>query len=394
MRGTEPHRVVVAGAGVAGLEAVLALRDLAEERVEVEVLAPEREFSYRPLAVAEPFETAEPHRFELAGLLAEQAVAHVEDALAAVDPVRGIARTASGRSRPYDALVVACGARPHEALPGALTFRGGEDREAFRALLGELAAGSVRRVVFAVPAGKAWPLPLYELALMTRAYAAAHGADAELALVTPEPEPLGVFGGPASEAVRRLLEEQAVRLVAGAYPVAVDSGGLATTGGGRVEADRVVALPRLEGPRVRGLPHDAEGFIPTDLHGSVRGLTGVYAAGDAAAYPIKQGGLAAQQADAVAEAIAARAGAAVTPRPFRPVLRGLLLTGGAPRFLRADVAGGCGETSIAAAEALWWPPSKIAGRYLGPYLAAHAGIALPEPPAGPGAVAVEVELED
>ena len=98
-------------------------------------------------------------------------------------------------------------------------------------------------------------------------------------------------------------------------------------------------------------------------------LPGVYAAGDGTNFPIKQGGLATQQADAVAEAIAAEVGAPVEPEPFRPVLRGLLLTGGDDRFLRHAVAGGGGEGEVAA-HTLWWPPTKIAGRYLAAYCSA------------------------
>ena len=134
-------------------------------------------------------------------------------------------------------------------------------------------------------------------------------------------------------------------------------------------AERVVSLPRLRGPLLTGLPQDPDGFIPTDLHGLVDGELDVYAAGDATTCPIKQGGVAAQQADAAAEAIAARLGAPVDPRPFRPVLRGLLLTGGEPRFMRAEVSGGEDHPPAAADHALWWPPSKIAGRWLAPYLA-------------------------
>ena len=109
------------------------------------------------------------------------------------------------------------------------------------------------------------------------------------------------------------------------------------------------------------------------------GARGVYAAGDATAFPIKQGGLATQQADAVAEAIAVDLGFRRDARPFRPVLRGLLLTGGAPLYLRAEL-GPAGEVRAArhapaaiageaSSRALWWPPGKIAGRYLAPYLA-------------------------
>jgi sulfide:quinone oxidoreductase len=99
----------------------------------------------------------------------------------------------------------------------------------------------------------------------------------------------------------------------------------------------------------------------------------VFAAGDATAFPVKQGGLAAQQADAVAEAIAASAGADIDPRPFRPVLRGVLLTGGSARYLRSDISGDAGDDSTVAAQALWWPPNKLCGRYLAPYLSSQIG---------------------
>jgi sulfide:quinone oxidoreductase len=94
------------------------------------------------------------------------------------------------------------------------------------------------------------------------------------------------------------------------------------------------------------------------------------------AFPVKQGGIASQQADAAAEWIAALAGVEIEPRPFRPVLRGLLLTGLSPRFLRSDVLDGSSEVDM---EPLWWPPGKIAGRYLAPFLAEHFGLSA-EPP--------------
>ena len=131
----------------------------------------------------------------------------------------------------------------------------------------------------------------------------------------------------------------------------------------------MVSLPSLVGPQLAGLPADANGFIPVDLHGLVQGEQDVYAAGDATTSPIKQGGVATQQADAAAEAIAARAGADLEPQPFRPVLRGLLLTGATPRYMRAEVSGGRGEEWRVSDHALWWPPSKIAGKRLAPYLA-------------------------
>ncbi|HEX6023463.1 MAG TPA: hypothetical protein VFZ00_15825, partial [Solirubrobacter sp.] len=112
-------------------------------------------------------------------------------------------------------------------------------------------------------------------------------------------------------------------------------------------------------------PYDVRGFIRCDRHGKVFETTSVWAAGDAIAFPVKQGGLASQQAVAAAESIAARAGADVTPRPFRPVLRGVLLTGRGKAWLRKEIDSAEGE---AERRALFWPPTKIAGRYLSPYL--------------------------
>jgi sulfide:quinone oxidoreductase len=99
----------------------------------------------------------------------------------------------------------------------------------------------------------------------------------------------------------------------------------------------------------------------------------VFAAGDATTFPVKQGGLAAQQADAVAETIAASVGINIVPRPFRPVLRGMLLTGGRAWYMRADISGGASTDSMISSAPLWWPPNKLCGRYLAPFLSSRVG---------------------
>ena len=119
----------------------------------------------------------------------------------------------------------------------------------------------------------------------------------------------------------------------------------------------------------------------------------MFAAGDATTFPVKQGGLAAQQADAVAEAIAASAGEDIDPQPFRPILRGVLLTGGPARYLRADISGAGGDDSILSEEALWWPPNKLSGRYLAPYLSSQLGEAADVMPQGEHAIRVETSLD-
>ena len=165
-------------------------------------------------------------------------------------------------------------------------------------------------------------------------------ADVKLALVTPEVEPLHLFGGEASAAVRALLEARGIVVHTRAYPAEAREGELLLVGGDILPADRVVALPRLQGQRIGGIPQTFEGFIPVDPHGRVIGLADVYAAGDITTFTVKQGGIAAQQAEAAAESIAAASGVAIEPRPFRPVLRGLLLTGDGPQYLHGELKGG------------------------------------------------------
>ena len=174
--------------------------------------------------------------------------------------------------------------------------------------------------------------------------------------------------------MRQLLEERGIALHTGSCPVELVDGELRLVPEGTIAADRVVALPRLRGPRIDGLPQTVEGFVPVDAHGQVHGLADVFAAGDITSFPVKQGGIATQQADAAAETIAANAGADLAPQPFRPVLRGLLLTGRQPRYLKHEMTGGAGDVSVASPEPLWWPPAKIVGRYLAPFLGACAGV--------------------
>jgi sulfide:quinone oxidoreductase len=387
----ERARVLIAGGGVAALEAALALQELAGDRVSVALLAPEHHFWYRPLAVAEPFQLGKVQHLELGPLAIEAGATFTPGALVSVDAERRVAYTLPGGAVPYDMLLIACGAVPKPAVEGALTFRGPADTPKIEQLLAELERGEVRRVAFAVPAGAVWSLPAYELALMTAAWLDDRGIDGvELALVTPEDEPLRIFGRDPSDAVRALLDERGIAVHTRAQPAEARGGELLLVMGGVIDADRVVALPRLQGPRIGGVPQTFEGFIPVDARAEVMAMPDVYAAGDITTFPVKQGGLAAQQADVAAEAIAAKAGADVTPRPFHPVLRGLLLTGKEPRYLRTDLVE---ETSEASPEYLWWPPAKVVGRYLAPFLAGFAGADVATHVTSESGVPVEVELD-
>ena len=241
------------------------------------------------------------------------------------------------------------------------------DQERLHGIVQYVEEGYLRRLAFVVPAGNTWPLPLYELALMLAERADSMCAALELHLITPEDAPLKIFGADASREIASLLAAAGVVVHLSTKAQLVSPGRLELGHGAPIlDVDRIITLPRLEGPSIAGLPANPDGFLATDNHSRVTGVADVYAAGDVTAFHIKQGGIACQQADAAAADIASRAGAPVQPEPFVPVLRGLLLTERWARFLRHDTT--APDASDVAGRALWWPPTKIAGRELAGYL--------------------------
>lgn len=369
-----PQRVVIAGAGIAGLEALLALRVIAGTRVHITLVTDAALDHDRPMSVVEPFDRGIASQRDIVAIARDQGAELHFDRLVSVDVDRRVA-TFAGSEWPYDALIVATGAVPEIVLPTAITFRGPGDVPAMRRVRDDLVAGTASSAAFVIPSLSAWPVPLYELALMTGADLRAHGREAELTVVTPEAAPLELFGPAAAEALAPLLEQRGVRVQTATHAVAVRDGVVVADAGSDLAAERIVTVPVAVGRPPIGLPSDRKGFLLCDAHGRVADAPGVYAAGDVTAFPLKQGGLAAQQADAVAEAIAADAGVAIDPKPFVPIIRGMLLIGGQPLYLRAELGAREGTAerlplrSDASPRALWWPPAKVAARYLGPYLA-------------------------
>ncbi|MDA0181908.1 NAD(P)/FAD-dependent oxidoreductase [Solirubrobacter phytolaccae] len=363
-----PPHIVVAGGGVAAVEAVAALRAFAGPRPRITVLAPNDALSAPAASVAAPFGFGLPNAVPFSVIQHHARFDHHRAKLVRVVPEEHTVVDDRGETLGYDTLLVALGVRPLPAVAGAITFTGPKDVGAVEAALGETAT-----LAFVLPSVSTWALPLYELAMMAATELRSRGREPRITIVTPEPAPLWMFGREAGAAVAELLAARGIAVRTGARLGEVHDGWLELAGGKPVPAGRVIAMPRLVGPAVAGLPHDASGFIPVDGHGRVAGTEDVYAAGDATTFPLKQGGLAAQQADAAAEAIAADHGAALTPKPFQPLLRGLLLTGGAPLYLRAPVSG-AGEPiptdePTVSHTPLWSPPGKVAGRYLAPLLA-------------------------
>jgi len=160
-------RVLIAGGGVAGLEAVLALATLGRDLVRVEVIAPDKEFVYRPMLVAEPFGTAEMLRLDVDQVVADAGARRLEDSLSAVDAAERTVETASGNALAYDALILAVGAQPRESVPGALTFSGAAERRQFGEMIRRLGRRGARRMAFIVPKGVCWSIAAYELSLLT-----------------------------------------------------------------------------------------------------------------------------------------------------------------------------------------------------------------------------------
>jgi sulfide:quinone oxidoreductase len=379
---SEPLDVVVAGGGVAGLEGLLGLRELAGDRVRLTLIAPDADFSYRPMAVAEPFALGRAHRVPLSRFTEDAGAELVIDAVVGVDGAASQIRLGSGGTRPFDALLLAPGGRPVSGVEGATTWWPGGDSDVYGSLLRDIEEGYTKRLAIVVPPGSVWPLPAYELALMTAGEANGMGQDdVQVTVVTPERAPLSLFGDEASAAVADELSKGGVEVRTGVVARKSDGGLLLEPGGERLETQRVYAVPRIVGPALEGVPLDEEGFILAGDDALVQGATRVWAAGDGVQSPVKFGGLATHQARRAAAAIARLAGEQDVPDPGEPVLHGRLLVGNRSRRLagRGDAEGA----------PLWWPSGKIAGEYLPRWLAEH-GVA-PQGATPPPADGVTVE---
>jgi sulfide:quinone oxidoreductase len=365
-----PFRALIVGGGVAGLEAALALRELAAERVTCTLLAPQAEFVYRPMRVREPFALSEARRYPLEEIASDLDAELIQDAFDWLDPEHRLVHTAGGQMLGYDALLLAPGATLRRPFAHALTLDDSQLDEQLHGLIRDVEGGYVESVVFVAPSPMPWPLPLYELALMTARRAFDMNVEVSITIATPEETPLAVFGRTASDATAELLVGHGIATLTSAHCEVPRPGRVIVhPGSRRLDVDRIVALPQLAGPRLRGVPTpEPDGFLPIDPYCRVRSLERVYAAGDATDFPVKHGGIAAQQADTAARSIAALAGAPLEPEPFRPVIHGVLLGGDKPLYLSAHLTGGHGSTSQIGETPTWTPASKISAVYLAPYL--------------------------
>jgi sulfide:quinone oxidoreductase len=363
-------RVVIAGGGVAALEAALALHALAGDRVAITIVAPNAEFRYRPLLVHEPFTPAVTANYSVAEI-AERADARLlADSFKWLDPSGRVLHTDLGQKLEYDAALLAVGARTHPRFRDVLTLDERHISEQLKGFIDALDRGRLKRVAFVVPSLPIWSLPAYELALMTANRAAAQDRDVAVLLVTPEDSPLSALGINASPEVAELLGRSGVTTITSASCQIREHGRIDLYPlRSSILVDQIIALPELFAPSLPGVPTSAErGFVTIDSHGAVHGLTRVYAAGDITDTPIKHGGLSADQADVAAHTIAALAGAPVEPRALRPALHVMLLGDERPLFIRSQMLGEHGVDLELSNDPLWSPAQRLHSEYLGPVL--------------------------
>jgi sulfide:quinone oxidoreductase len=364
------YTVVICGAGIAAVEGLLRMRALTGDALAIKVVAPNDELRYRPLAVDEPFAMRGVRRYPLWRITQRAGAEWIQDAAEAVDTDAQKVHTSGGQAVPYDALLLAVGARLTRPFEHVTLFDDASADEAYHGIVQDVEEGYTRSLALLLPEGPAWLLPAYELALMTAERAESMGEEGvAINVVTPEPAPLAALGEAASSAVSELLDRDRVRVHANARPRVPRSGHvLVGPEGPELEVGRIVALPRIAGRPLRNVPVSGEGFVPVDEFSRVPGMAEhAFAAGDATNFPIKHGGLGAQQADVAAAGIAALAGAQVEPQPLDPVIRGVLHTGRAPLYITARLRNGEVESEVSW-EPAWPPDEKVVAEELGPFL--------------------------
>jgi sulfide:quinone oxidoreductase len=371
MRDRRPFDVLIVGGGYTALEAAFRLQRIAGSATQSTILAPNTHVVAHPMAVLAPFAAGHAFRAQLAELAGAAAANLRHGRLTSVDVDARHVVTDDGETIAYDALLIAVGAVQRRPSPHVLAFGVAGREERMHGLVQDLEAGYVRKIAFVVPAGASWPLALYELALMSAERAYGLCQRDELMFLTAEQAPLAIFGKQASRAISARLHAAGIT-VRTAVDVDIPACGLIELrpGGERLTVDRIVTLPLVDGPAIEGLPHDEHGFLAVDAHGRVEGVPDVYAAGDVTHHPIKQAGLACQQADAAAEMIAAQAGIGIEPQPYAPVLEGILLTERATMIMRREKNAVDNDSSVVSRAGRWRAPTKAIGRELAAHLAA------------------------
>jgi sulfide:quinone oxidoreductase len=232
-------------------------------------------------------------------------------------------------------------------------------------------AGRSTRLAFVLPPGPVWPLPLYELALLTAKRAHQSGRTVQMSFVLSGPRPLEALGEEAGDVMTALLADAGITLFTDTDPIISSPRRMVLQPSNIVlESDRIISLPSISGPNIRGIPGFAQDrFLHVDEYCRVLGTQGrIFAAGDATDLPVKQGGVGAQQADVAAAGIAHLAGVAPPAERLRAQINATLLTGDASLYLSAYLIDGQGWQASFYDQPPWPAEQKVIAEELGPYI--------------------------
>ena len=413
--------VCIAGAGTAGLEALLEARAQLGDSVELVLISPDREFRYRPMSRDLPFQPAHERAVSIGDLVADVGARWLRDKVEVVRPAERSLLTRDGDQVSYDYLLLATGERSTRPLrQGYLWRRGGDPRFLDRILL-EVVNGIVHSVALVVPRGARWPLPAYELALVL-GWTAGRGAGATVSLLTAEPEPLAALGSLACATVMAELDAAGVEIYAGVELIdepelppptmsvadviivperaadqataligePTDPARVRAGTGAAQKFDRLISLPVMLGPHIVGVPSDPLGFVEVNESLKVYGSDRIWAAGGCIAAALEHSALSAQQADAaiaaIAQELSGEASSGTSAAPFE--LTGLLLTGQRERWQAKNPLG----TEEPSTRCFWWPPGRAVGRRLAERIAALDPEISESPLQDSGGVAIHVPL--
>jgi NADH dehydrogenase FAD-containing subunit len=327
------QRVVISGAGFAGLESAFLLRMRMRHTVDLTVVAEREAFTFRPSTIYVPF-GADPADLvvDLDKAFARRDIEFVAARVTGVDADAHHVRLSDGRKLDYDQLVIATGAdMPPAEIPGladhAATIWTPASmlgvRERFKQVRSAAKDGRRSRVLFLIPPNNKCAGPLYEIVMMFETWLRREGVRplVEITWSTFEQSFIQAFGPRLHEVVSTEFSQRGIDGHIGENVVEVTPDEAHYADGTKRRFDHLIAFPPyVSAVRYGSLPADDRGFLETELTTrQVVGHPGVYAPGDAGDFPVKQAFLAFLQADSVAEHIAAGAGVHEFEKPFDPV---------------------------------------------------------------------------
>ena len=311
--------IVILGGGVGGVVATSELRRRLRDRARIIVIERNPRQSFAPSYLWVMTGDRKPQAIirNIAGL-ERKGIEVVTSEVKCIDvSQRSIA--VNGRDVRYDFLIVALGAElAPDALPGladAHTFYHLAGAERLRDALRAFQGGRIALVVASLP--YKCPAAPYEGAMLLEGYFHQRGLrhKVELAIYTPEPQPLPVAGPALGEAVQELLAHKGIAFHPGKQLAAVEDSELRFADGSTAAFDLLITVPPHRAPQVvqdAGLTDDS-GWVPVDRHTLETQHENVFAIGDVARIPLpdgmalpKAGVFAHAEAEVVARNIAAR----------------------------------------------------------------------------------------